>query len=200
MKPQLTTHLISEFINGTFFELQSLMKKLLLIIVVVILMGFAAKEILTSRKAATPTEASGYKFYYYPKLNVYYDATQNNFVYTVDGGINWQTKKPASKDLPEKLGEKVTIYSPDPDVWIQNSLHRKQYEGVATNYIQRVEDTAQFVSLPPSPKGDTSLAAKKKEMTIKEEGKKKGNSWFNRLKEKIKKGLKKNREPETDSL
>jgi hypothetical protein len=180
----------------------SLMKKLALGIFVLIMMGFAAKELLSSRNTKKEPEASGFKFYYYPKLNVYYDATQNNFVYTVDGGVTWQTKKPASTDLPEKLGEKVTIYSPDPDAWIYNSKHRKQYKGVATNYVQRPEDTAKFVAVATSPKIDSASFVKKDtvENSKSEENKKKGGSWFNRLKEKIKKGFKKNKEPQSDTL
>lgn len=178
------------------------MKKLVGAIIVVILMGFAAKELLAPRKTEKEPEASGFKFYYYPKLNVYYDATQNNFVYTVDGGITWQTKKPASTDLPEKLGEKVTIYSPDPDAWVYNSKHRKQYKGVTTNYVQRPEDTAKFVAAPAPPKADSGPVVKKDSVSkiSPEERKKKGSTWFNRLKEKIKKGFKKNKESQTDSL
>ena len=179
------------------------MKKLVFGIIVLILMGFAVKELLTPRNIKKEPEASGFKFYYYPKLNVYYDATQNNFVYTVDGGVTWQTKKPASTDLPEKLGEKVTIYSPDPDAWVYNSRHRQQYKGVTTNYVQRPEDTAKFVAItPPPPKADTGSTARKDSVdrSKAEENKKKGSSWFNRLKEKIKRGFKKNKEPQTDSL
>lgn len=178
------------------------MKKLVLGIFVLIMMGFAAKELLSPRNTKTEPEASGFKFYYYPKLNVYYDATQNNFVYTVDGGVTWQTKKPTSTDLPEKLGEKITIYSPDPDAWIYNSKHRQQYKGVATNYVQRPEDTAKFVAVATPPKEDTATVVKQETVNKSnaEENKKKGSSWFNRLKEKIKKGFKKNKEHQADSL
>lgn len=165
-------------------------------------MGFAIKEFISLRQPAGVPEASGFKFYYYPKLNVYYDATQNNFVYTVDGGLTWQTKKPASPDLPEKLSQKVTIYSPDPDVWIHNTEHRQQYKGVSTNYIQRIEDTSQLSAPPVLTNTDTGLAKAQKDSTAKTvvEEKKKANSWFNRLKEKIKKGFKKNKNHQNDTL
>jgi hypothetical protein len=178
------------------------MKKLVLGIIIIAIMGFAAKELITSRKATPQPEASGFKFYYYPKLNIYYDATQNNFVYTVDGGVTWQTKKPSSPDLPERLDQKITIYSPDPDAWINNSQHRQQYKGVTTNYVQRVEDTARFIAAPASLKTDTGLSAQKTGNTTKktEENKNKSNSWFNRLKEKIKKGLRKNKDQASDSI
>jgi len=177
------------------------MKKLAFGIIVLVLMGFAAKELFSSRTVESEPKASGFKYYYYPKLNVYYDATQNNFVYTVDGGITWQTKKPVHKDLPETLGEKVTIYSPDPDAWVYNSQHRQQYKGVMTNYIQRPEDTAQFIAATTPPKTETGQAVQK-ETADKADSKekKKGGSWFNRFKEKIKRGFKKNKEPQPDSL
>ncbi|ANE52725.1 hypothetical protein [Flavisolibacter tropicus] len=120
------------------------MKKLVIGIIILLLIGFAVKEFISLRKPTIEPEVSGYKFYYYPKLNVYYDATQNNFVYTIDGGMTWQTKKPTSPDLPEKLSQKVTIYSPDPDIWTHNSEHRQQYKGVSTNYVQRIDDTTQL--------------------------------------------------------
>lgn len=167
------------------------MNKLVFVIIVLILMGFAAKELLTPNKTVKEPETSGFKFYYYPKLNVYYDAAQNNFVYTVDGGVTWQTKKPTNTNLPEKLGKKVTIYSPDPDAWIYNSQHRQQYKGVATNYVQRPEDTAQFVAVATPPMPDTATAIT--DQSASEEKKEKRGSWFSRLKEKIKRGFKKNK-------
>ncbi|HYH16545.1 MAG TPA: hypothetical protein VD794_15050 [Flavisolibacter sp.] len=178
------------------------MKKLVLGVIILILMGFAAKELITSKKVTSQPEASGYKYYYYPTLNMYYDATQNNFVYTVDGGVSWQTKKPSNADLPEKLSRKVTFYSPDPDAWVYNSQHRQQYNGVITNFVQRMEDTAQFVPAPAPVKQDSVRSVPQEDVkeSQTQEERKKGSSWFNRLKEKIKKGLKKNKEPESDSL
>lgn len=165
-------------------------------------MGFAIKEFISLRNPTKEPETSGYKFYYYPKLNVYYDATQNNFVYTVDGGLTWQTKKPASPELPEKLSQKVTLYSPDPDIWIHNSEHRQQYKGVSTDYVQRIEDTTQLNVPPVLANTDTGLSKTHKDSTAKTtvEEKKKSNSWFNRLKEKIKKGFKKNKNQQGDTL
>jgi hypothetical protein len=176
------------------------MKKLVVGIIILIAMGFAVKELIDARKPTRDSEASGYKFYYYPKLNVYYDVTQNNFVYTVDGGMTWQTKKPTSPDLPEKLSQKITIYSPDPDLWIHNTEHRQQYRGVSTNYVQRLEDTAQLSTAPVLSKTDTGLSNVKKDSAAKTAAKKKSNSWFNRLKEKLKKSFKKNKDQQADSI
>lgn len=178
------------------------MKKLIIGLLILLAMGFAVNELLSSRKPTKGSEASGYKFYYYPKLNVYFDATQNNFVYTMDGGMTWQTKKPTRPDLPEKLSQKITIYSPDPDVWIHNTEHQQQYKGVSTNYVQRIEDTAQLSAPPALTNTDTGLEKARKDSAAKTavEGKKKPNSWFNRLKEKLKKGFKKNNNQQADSL
>ena len=179
-------------IIGTFFELQSLMKNVVIGIFLLIIMGFAAKELITTKKVVTEPEPTGYKFYYYPKLNMYYDATQNNFVYTVDGGLTWQTKKPTKEDLPEEMNDKITLYSPDPDAWINNTSHRQKYNGVYTNYIQRREDTAQFVVDTIAKKKSTTVLNKAETET--DEKEKKGENFFKRLKEKIKKGFKKNKE------
>jgi hypothetical protein len=178
------------------------MKKLVIGIIILLLMGFAIKEFISLRKPTTESVASGYKFYYYPKLNVYYDATQNNFVYTVDGGMTWQTKKPTSPDLPEKLSQKVTLYSPDADVWIHNIEHRQQYKGVSTNYIQRIEDTAQLSTPAVVLNTDTGVSKAKKDSIVKTkvESKKNQGSWFKRLKEKLKKGFQKNKNQQAVSL
>lgn len=172
------------------------MKKVAIGIVLLVVMGFAAKEFIASKKTIAAPEQAGFKFYYYPKLNMYYDATQINFVYSVDGGHTWQTKKPTKQDLPDKLSEKVTLYSPDPDAWIYNSQHRQQYKGAYTNYVQRREDTAQYVSEPVVKKEDSAKESRKK--AIENEGQqkdKKEGSWFKRLKDKFKKGFKKEKEP-----
>jgi hypothetical protein len=168
------------------------MKNVAIGIIILIIMGFAAKELIIS-KATTEPEPTGYKFYYYPKLNMYYDATQNNFVYTVDGGLTWQTKKASAQNLPEKMDEKVILYSPDPDAWIHNTSHRQQYNGVYTNYVQRREDTARFIPEPVLKREDSvSTDSTARQAAVEKE--EKGGSWFKRLKAKIKKGFKRNKE------
>lgn len=180
-------------ITGTYFELYSLMKNVAIGILILLLVGFAAKLFLSPKVSAPQPEPTGYKFYYYPKLNVYYDATQDNFVYSVDGGVSWQTKRPLDQRVPDQLSDKVVFYSPVPNAWIYNAEHRDQYKGVLSNFVVQKEDTAQVVVDTLSKKEDTHQ--RKKVVEVPSEEKKKG-GFFKRLKEKIKKGFKKR---ETDT-
>jgi hypothetical protein len=169
------------------------MKNVAIGILVLLLVGFAAKQFFSPKAPSPQPEPTGYKFYYYPKLNVYYDATQDNFVYSVDGGVSWQTKRPVNQRVPDQLSDKVVIYSPVPNAWIYNAEHRDQYKGVLSNFVMQKEDTALVVVDTISKKEDTSQ--KKKRIEAPKEEKKKG-GFFKRLKEKIKKGFKKR---ETDT-
>jgi hypothetical protein len=168
-----------------------LLKKLILGLVVTAVLIFVAKQwILTEEAPHTTVQESGYKFYYYPKLNMYYDASQNNFVYSVDGGHTWLNRKPANDQVAENISDKVIFYSPEPDTWTKNAEHRSRYNGILTSYIDRPEDTA-TVSI------DTTSRLKKKAPVTKVEEKKEEEQkrgFFKKLREKIKKGFRKKEE------
>jgi hypothetical protein len=163
------------------------LKKMVLGLAVAALLIFIAKQwILTERIITPSTQESGFKFYYYPKLNMYYDLSQNNFVYSVDGGHTWLFKKPANENVPETISNKVIFYSPEAESWTKNAEHRNKYNGVLTSYIDRPEDTATIIV-------DTNLKIKKppvKKIEEKKENEEK-RGFFKKLREKIKKGLRK---------
>jgi len=132
-------------------------------------------------------EPQGYKFYYYPKLNAYYDFSRDSFVYTFDGGQTWLSKKPASDSLTSSLGDKVLFYCPIPQAWLSNAQHRQQYNGVLADFI---DEKALAVEAAERER----ILAKQKTATAEKvdspELKKKDN-FFKRLKGKLKRRDKK---------
>ena len=70
-----------------------------------------------------------FEFIYYPARNIYYDVTNAEFVYSVNGGKTWETfKKDLDKD-PATLGSREVIYSNSMQPWDSNETHIKLYNG-----------------------------------------------------------------------
>ncbi len=121
------------------------MKKLGWILTSVLALGLLAFVLIPKKNKAAGETASStdpYQFYYYPKLNAYYDFTNKDFVYSIDGGQNWQKKKPSSPSLPETLSEKVSLRLPVADAWRFNDEHRKTYNGIVYDFDQNEEPSA----------------------------------------------------------
>ena len=118
------------------------MKKIWLIVACVVVAGLLVLALMPGNKKSGVVAGDAYRFYYYPKLNTYYDFQNGDFVYTMDGGEHWQKKKPKNAKLPEKLSQKVLISGPVPDIWRFNEEHRKKHNGVNTNYLSK-ESSAQ---------------------------------------------------------
>lgn len=82
-----------------------------------VIVGFATRQ---SPKKVTP---STYSFYYYPKANVYFNTTENNYIFPDENG-NWKV----AKDLPQTksyvLDKKVDMNSSSIDIWKENEKHR----------------------------------------------------------------------------
>jgi hypothetical protein len=113
------------------------MKKIWLAVACVVVAGFLVLALMPGNKKSEVVSGDAYRFYYYPKLNAYYDFQNGDFVYTMDGGENWQKKKPKNAKLPEKLSQKVLISGPVPDIWRYNEEHRKAHNGINTNYLSK---------------------------------------------------------------
>jgi hypothetical protein len=144
-----------------------------------ILAGFFIKN---SRSAAKKT----FTFNYYPEVNVYYDYSQSNLLYTLDGGKSW-TKVHRHKDsLPATLGKAVTFQSPVADSWTQNAAHRATYSGVNTNFT--VEPFAVRIAVDSEAKmAAENSPQKNKKKQSKRESKKGKEGWLKDLKDCIKK-------------
>ena len=55
------------------------------------------------------------------------------YLYSLDGGKTWDSVTAATTSEPATLGNKEIIYSPTPDVWVQNDEHIKQYKARVIN-------------------------------------------------------------------
>jgi hypothetical protein len=146
------------------------MKRIWLIVLSVVAVGVFVVALMPRSKSEVSDDP--YKFYYYPRLNAYYDLQRNDFVYTLDGGKTWQTKKPTTSALPEKLSKKVMITGPVPDVWRFNEEHRQKYDGVRSDYItegqtaKAIVPESKVVKKTTTPPGDSHHV---KPVTVKEQ-------------------------------
>ena len=78
------------------------MKKVWLVVLSVVVTGAVMLALMSKKDEDGVFAGDAYKFYYYPKLNTYYDFQNGNFVYTIDGGETWQKKKPKKQHPPRK--------------------------------------------------------------------------------------------------
>jgi len=70
-----------------------------------------------------------FEFYYYPSKNLYYDVSNALYVYSLNGGRNWDTFYKKMGREPVTLGKKQIIYSSVRDPWDSNEVHREIYGG-----------------------------------------------------------------------
>jgi hypothetical protein len=70
-----------------------------------------------------------FEFFYYPSKNVYYDVANKLYIYSLDGGNTWDSSYATTDKEPATLGNKQIIYSPTPNVWVNNNEHLQQYNG-----------------------------------------------------------------------
>lgn len=92
------------------------------------------------------SNASQSSFYYYPKVNVYYDVNRASYIYSLDSGKTWDSMPDKLNKAPTALGKEVIIDSPLTDVWRANEIHRKLYGGTLLNIISA--DTGAVVKKP----------------------------------------------------
>lgn len=76
-----------------------------------------------------------YTFYYYPEWNAYYDVRHKNYIYSIDGGKNWDTITNSSNGVADILGEKIVLHSRSADVWLDNARHRADYGGTLNDLV-----------------------------------------------------------------
>ncbi len=88
--------------------------------------------IYISCNTGSPHKAQS-SFYYYPKVNVYYDALYSNYIYFLDSGKTWDSMFDKLKKMRTTLGKEVITDSLLNEVWKANELHRKPYGGTLYN-------------------------------------------------------------------
>ncbi len=72
-------------------------------------------------------------FYYYLKVNVYYNALYSNYIYSLDSDKTWDSMFDKLNKVPTTLGKEVFIDSSVSEVWKANELHRKLNGGTLFN-------------------------------------------------------------------
>src|ERR1700712_3322092 len=73
------------------------------------------------------------EFYYYPSRNVYYDVSNSLYLYSLDGGKNWDSISIKTNKEPATLGSKRIIYNTSADVWKDNAQHVSEFNGQVIN-------------------------------------------------------------------
>ena len=85
-----------------------------------VIVGFATRQ--TAKKPAP----SSYSFYYYPKANVYYNITDNTYLFPDENG-SWEVAKDLPKNKSYLLDKKVDLNSANSEIWKENENHRMVY-------------------------------------------------------------------------
>ena len=80
-------------------------------------------------------QAKQNEFYYYPDMNLYFDVAKNNFIYSLDGGVMWDTIDAKSGNIPTTLGNKIVLNSASDSIWKDNVTHREKYGGYIYNVL-----------------------------------------------------------------
>jgi len=108
------------------------MKRAVLFIIIV---GNIQLFLTSCRQTGQREEKENMKFYYYPGKNVYYNPGKKSFIYSLNGGKNWDIIRNIVDEEPQTLGEKIIIYSDNNDIFKDNVAHRKMYDGRLYNII-----------------------------------------------------------------
>jgi hypothetical protein len=103
--------------------------KTLLKILFVAAFGVAGIFALSARKSAStrPLVKQSVTYYYYPKVNVYYDVAHSIYIYLAEDGKTWESAKQVSDKLTTGMGKKAVLINPPLPVWKSNDHHKMVY-------------------------------------------------------------------------
>lgn len=101
-----------------------------------IFFGYLTPAIFNSCKTDTPKQEQ--QFFYFPKTNIYYDAAEATYIYSLDSGRVWKKLNASVRTDPSPvLGGKIVIAATGEDIWKDNESHRSLYGGMLYNVITR---------------------------------------------------------------
>jgi hypothetical protein len=83
-----------------------------------------------------------YEFYYYPKVNMYYDVADQQYLYSLDSARTWTIIPDTTSQDTATLGNKEILYSDAKDIWKQNELHRQQFNGTILHIVSTDNEMA----------------------------------------------------------
>ena len=83
---------------------------------------------LSARKSAPhkTTIKQSATYYYYPKVNMYYDVANSMYIYRDNAG-KWLSTKQISDKVTTGMGKKAILINPAQPVWKSNDYHRMVY-------------------------------------------------------------------------
>ncbi len=123
----MTSH-VTPHKPGTAFEYISKMKTLLKILffaAFAVAGVFALSARKTAVKHSSPKQSTTY--YYYPRVNIYYDVIKGTYIYLGTDGKTWESAKQVSDKLSTGMGKKAVLINPPLPVWKSNEQHRLVY-------------------------------------------------------------------------
>lgn len=97
---------------------------------IVLLSFFTGWVIISACNDPAPKK---FEFFYYPSKNVYYNVSNSLYLYSLDGGKNWDSFAVKTNKEPATLGTKRILYSTSLDIWKDNEQHLREYNGQAIN-------------------------------------------------------------------
>lgn len=139
-------------------------------IILILLFSTAGIGAFTRDKGAASAAASipSDTFYYYPKVNVYYDIARSLYIFPSADGASWQYAKSIEERFTAGLGKRAVIANPALPVWKSNEHHRLVYSAAlyaaATDFrkAQPKQPTAGKAAVAPK----KSAEKKKKETGV----------------------------------
>jgi hypothetical protein len=129
--------------------------KLLIKIFLGIVLITAGIAVVSARKSGNPaaTAVQSSTFYYYPKVNIYYDVARETYIYLGNDGKTWESAKQVTDKLTTGMGKKAVLTNPPLPVWKNNEQHRLVY---STSLYASAKD---FKKNPPKAKTRGNQAA-----------------------------------------
>src|SRR5687767_8369888 len=111
----MTKGILKKYFNRKIFKPG--MKLILSYLAIIVSLGFSGTNISCNNRNSNEAQS---RVYYYPKVNVYYDATRANYIYSLDSGKTWDSMVDKLNKLPNTLGKEVILDSPVTEVWKAN--------------------------------------------------------------------------------
>lgn len=138
---------------------------ILIVVVLAVALGFAVLS------PGDKPEKEGDTYYYYPRVNIYYDVEQERYVFLDSSNNQWKRAKSVEESVANKLKDYIIINNPPKPVWKENRQHKMVYgtalyaseEAIRQKYL---EDSLRGVvrPVPPplkeKPKADTEKKKK----------------------------------------
>lgn len=90
---------------------------------------------MVTQGCSEKVDVTKYEFYYYPNVNMYYDVTAGQFIYSLDSARTWNSINEMTREQPATLGTATILHSDDREIWKQNEEHRRLYGGTIFNIL-----------------------------------------------------------------